>query len=203
MTAKHLPPDTGRELSALKRRVTDLELMLDRIRRPAPPTDAVTNHFNTPFASLAAVFAPPVPGSTPTLLTPTSYPVEDPTGHIFVDHHDPTHGWFVIKVPGFYEFGATVTFFDSSVGGYRRLAIASTTGDGNLTGLYDIHSVDRSPGTSTIMTGSRIVHVDQSVVLRWHVAVSHTAGGDVNVRCDSFWCRFVTTGTAPPQPSSS
>ena len=199
MTGKHLPPDTGRELSRLKARVTDLERMLDRIRRPPPA--AVTDSYNTPFAALGRNMLTTVDPDTFTVLAPTDGPVLDPTGHIFVDHAEAGHGWFVIKIPGFYELGGTVAFLDPT-DGRRRVAVTATNADGDWAATHDLLVVDRAPAAATVLSASRILHVATDVVLRWHLAVEHGAETPMDVQCQSFWTRFVTTGTPPPAPGS-
>jgi hypothetical protein len=187
VTGKHLPPDTGREISTLKKRVSDLERMLDRVRRD---TAAVTpTVYDTPFAMVTGGGRPLADG----VLTPFDWPainraVIDPTRHI---HTDLDTAAFTILIPGYYEFGGTVVFYeDGTEAGQRSLAIASSYGFS-----LEVLTVDRAPGDVTILSGSVIAWADQSSVMAWRLAASHDAG-PVMVDPRSFWVRFVTTTEA-------
>ena len=194
MTAKHLPPDTAREVSSLKRRVSDLERMLDRLRRLQAKTSTTT--FNTPYASLTGG-GTAIADDTLTVLTPTDSPVLDPTGHILVDHEDDTHGWFTFRIPGYYEIGGTVRFLEDTGLGQRTLAIWTTDSEASPGLPLTVLTVDRSPTDTTVLSGSRMIYADQSTVTRWHIAAAHNAGGTLDVECESFWTRLVTTAEPP------
>lgn len=204
MTGKHLPPDTAREISALKRRVSDLERMLDRLRRAR--AKVATNTFDTPYAQLdGRNEATTAVTEELTILTPNLAAVPDPTGHIFVDFENDTHGWFVFKKPGFYEIGGTIRFYDYEITGpgHRQLLIVPSYGDGGYGSPLPVLVVDRSPTDSTVLSGSRMVYVDQQYHLRWHLAAMHDQGENVDVQCVSFWTRFVTLGDPPPVVGSA
>lgn len=204
MTSKNLPPDTAREISTLKRRVSDLERMLDRLRRLRAKT--ATNTFDTPFAQLDGLNeATPIAADDLTVLTPNRGALLDPTGHIFIDYADDSHGWFVFAQPGWYEIGGTARFYDEGITrpGYRRLAIWNGFPDGSFSAPLDVIQVDRAQTTTTVLSGSRMVYADQRSAGRWHLAAGHDAGQTIDVKCESFWTRFVTTGKPPPVVGSA
>lgn len=192
MTGANLAPDTAREISGLKRRVTDLERMLDRMRRDAASAVTPTD-FNTPYAQMANGEVSVAIGVL-TPMTPTLGIVDDPTGHILVEEETSSFG---IRKPGFYEIGGTIRFLDNEGGdpGDRWLAIWNQFPDGNNADPVEILRVPRAAGGSRL-SGSRIVYgeLDPS---RWHLAAGHDANADLTVACEAFWIRFVTTGERP------
>lgn len=191
MTGKNLPPTTGREISGLKRRVTDLERVLDRLRRraanqPGPVLD-------TPYAEVVGGRETMPAGAT--VLAPNRSVVADPTGYIAIDEDD-SDGWsFVLRKPGYYEIGGTVRFIDNECvdASDRWLSIVPSDAYGNFGEWRGVLRVGRAAGGS-LLSGSRMVHDDQRTHTRWHLAAGHDDDHAFDVSCDAFWVRFITSG---------
>jgi hypothetical protein len=191
MTGKHLAPDTGREISTLKRRVTDLERQLDRIRR-RPPTAAVTL---APFCWIAGTgftadgehtVAAPWRYSRPAN-TITSLSV-DPTRHLAID--PTTFGEWTIRIDiaGLYQFGITVGWDDAGGDGSRRLAIQQIDNSG-LVATYDIALTASADGQATTLSGTAIV---PAVAGSYWVAMYGDDTGTAIAGCaSSYWGRAV------------
>lgn len=197
MTGKHLPPDTGREISGLKRRVSDLERMLDRVRRgvvaPTPPVVL------PPFALITETDA----YSTGTAATgwddgltyyaDNGVEAPDATGTIRIDGD--LRWTFAIAGPGWFELGATVRFRETTGGGAR--AIGVTRLDLDPIERSDIAVVARAPAVETVLSGSRVLWCDGARLTVWF---GHDAGEDLDVRVETYWARLVSRApnTGPP-----
>lgn len=186
MTGANLAPDTAREISGLKRRVTDLERMLDRVRRGAAKTPAAPL---APFAAFEGT------GYDSTGLHTTQAPwryyrpsntigstVSDPTGHIAIEAP-----WtFRIDITGVYEVGTSV-IYGSNPATHHYLGI-------HHVGVEYLNIVSATAPTSIAasLSGSR---VDYSVAgATWTPVIGDDGGQVTGHECRSFWCRLVSTG---------
>jgi hypothetical protein len=191
MTGKHLAPDTGREISTLKRRVTDLERQLDRIRR-RPAGAAVTL---APFCWIAGTgfTAAGVHTSDGTwrysrpanTVTATS---ADPTRHLAID--PTTFGEWTIRVDiaGLYQFGITVGWDDIAGDGSRRLAIQQIDNSG-IVATYDIALTASADSRATTLSGSAIVPAVAGSY--WVAMYGDDTGTAIAGSASSYWGRAV------------
>lgn len=164
MSATHRPPDTGREVSELKRRVTGLERMLDRVRRdlnqPASGaplsfaairgagfsdagmhTDTGDWHYSRPLNTMIAT-------------------VPDPTQRITVDT-DPFGQWTLrVDVAGVYLFGVVIAFDDSSSPTGDRLVAVQEVDNGGIVATHDIATTGATARVDTVVSGVTPVQVD-------------------------------------------
>lgn len=196
MTGANLAPDTARELSGLKRRVSDLERMLDRIRRTAatPPS--------TPLAPFAAFEGDgySAAGLHTTDGDRRSYrpantigaTVGDPTRHITI-----AGNWtFRIDVAGWYQLGVKASFgTDAPDTGHRAIGIDLVDGDAlqHNHRLAIVEAVDDGP---TYLTADIIANCHTG--MHWQPILIDTRGVVAPVECYSFWCRLCSTGRPIP-----
>ncbi len=189
MTGKHLPPTNAREISALKRRVSDLERMLDRLRRGTAPTSSVVTL--PPFASIndTARFSSgsAASGWDPGLAFYASNEVEtpDPSGTIRIDAD--LSATFYVLGPGWFEFGMTVRFREEAGSGARGIGVAQL--DLDPIERLEIAIVARAPGVETVLSGSRVVWCDQSRFTVWY---GQDSGADMDVLTETYWVRQVS-----------
>ena len=191
MTGSNLAPDTAREISTLKRRVTDLERMLDRVRRdnaaPVPAALAPVAAFDGTGYDATGLFITQAPWRYYRPSNTVGSTVADPTGHITVDAP-----WsFRIDVAGYYEFGASVIYAASGSTTQHYLGI-------DLGGLEYLNVVS-APAPTTIaasLSGSRVAYTPAGTVST--PLIGDDSGGVVGHECRSFWCRLVSTGRPVP-----
>jgi hypothetical protein len=187
VTQKHLPPDTGREISGLKRRVSDLERILDRVRRTSAAT--VPTSTLPPFASITDTVRFSTGSATSGWAAGQAFystngdELPDPTGTIIIDEP-----WtFVIRGPGWFELGATVLFQEAGDAGARSIGVVRRDLDPDERTV--IATGARAPGVDTVLSGSRIVWCDQAA---WTVWYGQDSGASMDVQTGSFWARHVS-----------
>lgn len=191
MTGKNLPPTTGREISGLKARVTDLERALDRVRRVSakapslvlPPFTAM-NGYGYSAAGLhttSGVWRYYQPANTVDTI------VVDKTHHITIEATDE---WaFRIDIAGTYEIGMAATWATDD--GNRALGIQRIDA-GEVAQDYPIATMPAATGTSTHLSGSRIVFARAGSIW-WPMFADDstiTGGGS----CSSFWAVLKALG---------
>ena len=192
MTGKHLPPDTGREITTLKRRVSDLERMLDRARRdtatqPAEPWPAFTC-IEGSGGSIAGAYLASSGWTYYHPANPIDRVVPDPTGHLAIEA-DPV--WYIrFAVAGVYEIG-TAAASGTYLAGRRHLAIQRDD-NGELT-HHRIAVVPAAAGVQTYLSGSRVVIAPAGS--RWTVSFGDDSGENLGGECTSFWARAVSVTT--------
>lgn len=168
MTAKQLAPDTAREISGLKRRVSDLERLLDRVRRdlhrPVPSVPAgFAAIYGTGIGGAVHTVADGWSQSRPT--NPINATVTDPTGRLIIDRVDGPFGDWTLRTisEGIYLFGVTVTFGDPDERrGDRRVAVQRIDFEGPST-THDLTVVPGAGdpsvgGTATTLTAVAAIH---------------------------------------------
>lgn len=186
MTGMNLAPDTAREVSTLKRRVTALERTLDRVRRSTAPSALPVSL--APFASFegtgygtdlytgAGIWNYYAPANT------IETTVTDPTHHLTI-----AEPWVLrVDIAGVYEFGLSV-IFDSPTADHHYIGIRQIDD-----AYYNIASVPAPTTIVATLSGSRV---------RYAPAGSHWTplyGDDGNVvtdhGCRSFWARALSLG---------
>lgn len=197
MTGKNLPPTTGREISSLKRRVTDLERVLDRIRRTTVRTPPLTL---PPFAAMNGYGYDDdglhTTSGTWRYYQPTnivSSVVVDDTHHITIESSD---SWaFRIDISGTYEIGMAVTFGGVPAGGNRAIGIQHIEA-GELVADYPIATVAAATGTSTHLSGSRVVYAASGTF--WWPMYADDSGVVHGEECTSFWAQLKVAGEPDP-----
>lgn len=195
MTGSHLPPDTAREISALKVRVSDLERVLDRIRRTLP--DGADRHVPGPFAALEGTGYGGVEADAEgawTIYWPTNTVVAsvvDPTGHLRIDSN--TYGpWSLrVDIAGIYEFGMSVTFEDDATKKGDRAAGIALVDAG---GIVDRRSIDQMAAAedNSVISGSRIVVAE--IGSHWRPLFGDNVTATLAGSLTSFWGRLVSYG---------
>lgn len=195
MTGKHLPPDTGREISALKRRVTDLERMLDRARRdtavvPVAPWPAFVAIEGSGMSAAGVYTSGGSDYYHPANAIDRT--VADPTGHLSIERHPTTNVWYLrAAVAGVYEIGAAAAT-GSYVAGRRHLTIQRD--DAGELIHYRVATVPAATGVLTYLSGSRVVIAPAGSY--WTLSVGDDSGDLDGAECTSFWARAVSV--TPP-----
>ena len=190
MTGRNLAPDTGREISGLKRRVSDLERMLDRLRRdakrgPATPPAAFAAYEGNGFSAdgLHTTDGAWRSYSPANLISATAV---DATRHLTVEGD-----WVLrVDVTGWYHFGVKVVFgTDSPDTGLRMLGIDQL----DSPGLEQNHRLAVVPAVSpppTYLTGDVIVYAQAGS--RWQPFFADDRGVVSGAECTSFWAQLVS-----------
>ena len=194
MTGSNLAPDTAREISGLKRRVTDLERMLDRVRRdnaaPTPTTLAPFAAFEGTGYSSAGLHTTDGNRRSYRPANPVNVTLADPTGHITIDGP-----WtFRIDIGGWYQFGLKASFDTTAPDtGHRAIGVDVIGLDG-LENNHRLAIVEAVGDDPTYLTADIVAHSDAGT--RWQPILVDTRGVPAAVETYSFWCRLVSTNRA-------
>lgn len=189
MTTKALPPDTAREISALKRRVTDLERLLDRVRRDtARPTADEPPAFAAIYGTASPAGGVHTVGggwrwSRPS--NPVATTVADPTRRITTEA-DPYGDWTLrVDRAGIYAFGTTVVFDDAANPvGNRYLGVDQVDFDG-LVETADLLRVPAADGSATVLSGVAVVAAGAGT--SWWPRFGHDTGVTLHGYATVFW----------------